>query len=103
MTPPPAWSNLAYQAATTVLAPFVSPVLPDGPEADVALRGHVRREARGDDGRPFPLVLGSRTYAGVRELLDRGENAVEPEVMDDDRPSWTPRLVPDVNEIREAG
>lgn len=106
MTPPTGWRDTVRVTATAALAPFISPVMPDGPDGDAAARDQVRRAARGGDTRPLPVVLGARAFTAARGLLDHGDHAVEPEDMDDDGPSWVPRLVPGVgemNEIEEAG
>lgn len=99
----PSWRDAAHVTVTAALAPFVSPFLDDG-GTDSELRDHVRHEARGGDRRVLPVVLGARAYAVTRAALTHGDDAVEPEVMDDE-PNWVPRLVPGAGpfgEIEEA-
>lgn len=106
MTPPPGWQDAARVTATTVLAPFISPVMPDGPDGDVAARDHVRNAARSGDTRPLPVVLGACAFTAARGLRDHGDGAVVPELVEGDDPDseWVPRLLRGGGgDIEEAG
>lgn len=95
----PDWRTTATRFGVGALAPFVSPVLPDGDAEDQEVREQVSTIARDGDGRLLPVVAAA---AGIEALrARRGPLEIEaapeplaieagPERLALDSSGWTP-------------
>lgn len=93
----PTFRDVAHLTVTAALAPFVSPVLPGGPDEDQELRDQVRSIARDGDTRLLPVVAGAAGIAAL-QAARAARRPVELEELDDDEPpalpgGWTPGVL----------
>ncbi|ONH62394.1 hypothetical protein CcI49_03170 [Frankia sp. CcI49] len=100
----PDWRSTATRVGLGALAPFVSPVLPEGNDSEV--REQISSIARDGDNRLLPVVAGAAALGALRTrrdqlaleagperlALEAGPTPLELESSD----GWTPDMDPDL-------